>query len=92
MGFYQVVRYVGFSLGSAVAASILAAHTPAGAHLPMIGGYTTTLWISIAICLLAGALAWLLPERGARRAHAARALAEEDAELGAAGLVGIERP
>jgi hypothetical protein len=91
MGFYQVVRYVGFSLGSALAASILAAHTPAGAHLPAIGGYTTTLWIAIAICGIAGALAWLLPERGARRAAAA-AHGEQDAELGAAGLVGIDRP
>jgi MFS family permease len=90
MGFYQVVRYVGFSLGSALAASILAAHTPAGAHLPAVGGYTTAMWIAIGICLVAGALAWFLPERGARRA--AGALGEEDAELGTAGLVGIERP
>jgi MFS family permease len=90
MGFYQVVRYVGFSLGSALAASILAAHTPTGEHLPAVGGYTTAMWIAIGICLIAGALAWLLPERGARRA-AAR-LGEEDAELGTAGLVGVERP
>jgi hypothetical protein len=92
MGFYQVVRYVGFSLGSALAASILASHTPAGQHLPAIGGYTTTMWIAIAICGVAGALAWFLPERGARRAAAAAALGEKDAELGAAGLVGIKRP
>jgi MFS family permease len=91
MGFYQVVRYVGFSLGSALAASILAAHTPAGAHLPAIGGYTTTLWIAIAICGVAGALAWFLPQRGARHAAAATH-GEQDAELGAAGLVGIDRP
>jgi MFS family permease len=90
MGFYQVVRYVGFSLGSALAASILAAHTPAGAHLPAVGGYTTAMWIAIGICVVAGALAWFLPEHGARRA-AAR-LGEEDAELASAGLVGIERP
>lgn len=91
MGFYQVVRYVGFSLGSAVAASILAAHTSAGEHLPAVSGYTTAMWVAIAICLLAGALAWVLPERG-RRLAAPTALGEEDAELGAAGLVGIERP
>jgi len=27
MGFYQVVRYAGFSLGSAATASVLASHT-----------------------------------------------------------------
>jgi hypothetical protein len=39
MGFYQVVRYVGFSAGSALTASAVAAHdTPQGA--PTVGGYT----------------------------------------------------
>ncbi len=90
MGFYQVVRYVGFSLGSALAASILAAHTPSGAHLPQVSGYTTALWIAVGVCVAASALAWVLPERGARRA--AMRLGEEDAELGTAGLVGVERP
>lgn len=90
MGFYQVVRYVGFSLGSALAASILAAHTSAGQSLPGVAGYTTAIWIAVGICLVAGALAWLLPERGARRR--ANVLGQEDAELGASGLVGIERP
>ena len=89
MGFYQVVRYVGFSLGSALAASILAAHTAPGEHLPGLGGYTTAMWVAIAICILAAGLAWWLPER---RAGAPAALGGEDAELGTAGLVGIERP
>jgi MFS family permease len=90
MGFYQVVRYVGFSLGSALAASILASHTPSGAHLPALSGYTTAMWVAIVICVVAASLAWFLPERGARRSSAV--LGEEDAEIGAAGLVGIERP
>jgi hypothetical protein len=50
------------------------------------------MWIAIAICGVAGALAWFLPERGGRRSAATATLGEEDAELGAAGLVGIERP
>ena len=33
-GFYQVVRYIGFSIGSALAASVLASATPAGSQLP----------------------------------------------------------
>ena len=62
----------------------------AGILLGLLYLRTRNLWIAIGICLVAAALAWLLPERGARRA-AAR-LGEEDAELASAGLVGIERP
>ena len=43
-GFYQVVRYIGFSLGSALAASLLASQTPAGSQLPDLAGYTTVIW------------------------------------------------
>jgi MFS family permease len=64
MGFYQVVRYVGFSLGSALAAAILAGHTTAGQ--PGIGGYTMVLWVAAGICVMAGALARILPA-GAER-------------------------
>lgn len=93
MGFYQVVRYVGFSLGSALAASLLAAHTPAGAHLPTASAFPQALWVGAAICLVAGAVAWLLPQAPPAPADPALAkLGEEDAELGGAGLVGIERP
>jgi MFS family permease len=88
MGFYQVVRYVGFSLGSALAASILAGHTPAGQHLPGEAGYTLVFWVGVAICVAAAALAWVLPARGAARARTADLLGEEDGELAGAGLVG----
>ena len=64
MGFYQVVRYVGFSLGSALTATVLAAHV-SGGH-PTVGGYTAVLWIATAICVLAAALAWFLPARSSR--------------------------
>jgi len=93
MGFYQVVRYVGFSLGSALAASLLAGHTPAGAHLPAAGAYPQALWVASGICVVAGIVAWLLPHAPPGPADPALArLGEEDAELGGAGLVGIERP
>lgn len=39
MGFYQVVRYVGFSLGSALAAALLASETLAGGPLPTEQGF-----------------------------------------------------
>jgi len=70
MGFYQVVRYVGFSLGSALTAAVLAGHTPAGSQLPTESGYGLALWVAVGFCLAAAALAWVLPER--RRARAPR--------------------
>jgi MFS family permease len=60
-GFYQVVRYIGFSLGSAVAASLLASATPAGSHLPDLAGYTAITWTGVAICVFAAVLAWAMP-------------------------------
>ncbi len=65
MGFYQVVRYIGFSIGSALAAALLAGHTAPGNALPDEGGYTLLLWVAATICVLAAALAWVLPGRRA---------------------------
>jgi MFS family permease len=89
MGFYQVVRYIGFSLGSALTASILASHTRSGQHLPSEGGYTLVFWIGVVICLGAAILAWVLPARAARPDRREEQLAEENAELGPAGFVGL---
>ncbi|MEO9176081.1 MAG: MFS transporter, partial [Gaiellales bacterium] len=91
MGFYQVVRYIGFSLGSALTASILASHTHAGQHLPREGGYTLALWLAVSICIAAAALAWVLPSRGDTPTRDEEIFGEEDAELGTAGLVGLTR-
>jgi predicted MFS family arabinose efflux permease len=91
MGFYQVVRYVGFSLGSALTASILASHTPAGRHLPTESGFTLALWVAVAICVAAAALAWFLPARSRMPGPREQLLGTEDAELGSAGLVGLTR-
>lgn len=59
-GFYQVSRYVGFSLGSALSASILRAYTHGGDALPEAGGYETALLVAAAVCVLAAAVAWRL--------------------------------
>ena len=93
MGFYQVVRYIGFSLGSALAASILAGRTPSRARLPAEGGYVLVLWIAAGICVAAALLAWVLPARAVARAELAaqEGMSEEDAEVGSAGLVGLTR-
>lgn len=62
-GFYQVVRYVGFSLGSAVTASILAAHTATGDRLPSVDGFEVALWLSVALCVVAAVVSRVLPGR-----------------------------
>jgi MFS family permease len=69
MGFYQVVRWVGASVGSALVASVLAAHTTSTGH-PSIGGYTTTLWISVVICAIGAVLTYVLPAGGQKVAEA----------------------
>lgn len=80
MGFYQVVRYVGFSLGSALAAAILAAHNSVSTGEPTVGGYTMVLWVAVAICMVAAVLAWVLPARTPSPEAAATAEVAEVAE------------
>jgi MFS family permease len=92
MGFYQVVRYIGFSIGSALTASILAAHTARGQHLPTELGFTTALWVGAALCVAAAVVAWTVPGRPAAGGPPPRDLERfetEDAELGTAGVVGL---
>jgi MFS family permease len=92
MGLYQVIRYIGFALGSALAAAILASHTiDHGTHV-LESGFVTGLWIAAGICTAAALVSWLLsrhPEATSPDAidDTARAVLErEDAELAAAGL------
>jgi MFS family permease len=59
LGFYQVVRNVGFSLGSAVAAAILASRSGAGGR-PTLDGYQLVFWVVGAICVVAAGVAWAL--------------------------------
>ena len=75
-GFYQVARYVGFSTGSALTAATVSGFA-ARNGAPTLQGYTTALWISVVICVLAAALAWFLPTRGAKVAAADRVSDEE---------------
>jgi MFS family permease len=65
LGAAQVARYLGYSLGSAVTASVLAGHTPAGQSLPTQAGYMLVLWLGLATGVAGAALAWILPARHA---------------------------
>lgn len=62
IGLFQVLRFVGYSLGSAVTATILGAHVGNNGQ-PVFSGYTTTLEIATGVCILAAILAWFLMSR-----------------------------
>jgi MFS family permease len=95
MGLYQVIRYIGFSVGSAVAATILAGNTLPSGNQIAERGYVVALWVGTAVCGISAATSWLLSYRvGGRRQSppdtAGRRVALDDAELSSAGLVGVE--
>lgn len=63
LGFHQVVRGVGFAVGAALGASVLAAHTVA-AGVPSEAGFLVAAWVGSGVCLVA--FAWsalMIPRR-----------------------------
>jgi MFS family permease len=60
MSLNQVLRYVGFAVGSALAATVLAASTPEGASAPGAGGYAVLAVVGGAVCVATAALTWLV--------------------------------
>ncbi|MCW2601597.1 MAG: transporter [Frankiales bacterium] len=64
MSFNQVLRYVGYSTGSALSATILEAHTRSGQQLPTGSGYTTAALVGCGVLAVAGLLSAALPQRG----------------------------
>ncbi|MGY1639271.1 MFS transporter [Geodermatophilus sp. SYSU D00742] len=63
MALNQVLRYAGFSVGSALTATVLAAVTPAGGGLPSGTGYTVIGLIGSGTCVVAALVVWLLAGR-----------------------------
>ncbi|WP_079062662.1 MFS transporter [Peterkaempfera griseoplana] len=49
MSFNQVLRYAGYSAGSVLSATVLQAHTPAGASVPTGGGYRAAALLSCGV-------------------------------------------
>lgn len=80
LGFYQVVRYVGFSLGSAASATILASSTPSGSSLPHRSGYIAALLMAAGLSVVAGAVSISAGRRGGGNEEATRHLRLEDLE------------
>ena len=75
MSFNQVLRYVGYSAGSALAATILQAHTAAGQLLPVDRGYSIAGLMGIGGLILAAVLSAVLPARKALGSPGVRPIA-----------------
>ncbi len=97
-GFYQVVRSVGLSVGSAVATSILARYTLEHHTFPQVRGFTAALLTAAALCLLVAVVSYILPGRVVPVTHTAAVDAdivefmEESGELGATSLMLSDEP
>jgi MFS family permease len=61
--FNQVLRYIGYSTGSALSATVLEAHTPTGQLLPTDHGYTVVALVGIAALVVAGIVSAIVPGR-----------------------------
>jgi predicted MFS family arabinose efflux permease len=58
--FYQVLRYIGYSLGSALSATLLVTSIPAGTATPTENGYSAAAWFGIGALVVALIAAMLL--------------------------------
>lgn len=75
MSFYQVTRYVGFSIGSGLAVTLLRAFD-GDAPVPTVEAYSKAFWVGAALCVATAALSWAMapnsrtapPARSADRA------------------------
>jgi predicted MFS family arabinose efflux permease len=88
LGFYQLLRSIGLSIGSAVAGAILAHFTAAGASLPVRAGFLTALNIAAGLMVVTAVMSYLLLGDSSTGTTSAATIEmmEESAELGASGL------
>jgi predicted MFS family arabinose efflux permease len=92
----QVLRTIGYSLGSALSATILAAHTAAPSVLPANHGFTVGALVAIALCVLAAVVSWVLPARakvsgpGASLDSDQELLVEESVDGAISGVIAFE--
>ena len=93
-GFYQVLRNVGLSVGSALGAAVLLGYTHHGHIYPEIDGFRAVLFVSAGLGFATALLSFVLPGHTVAAVPASdhdRAavdeLMEEEAELAGAGLM-----
>ena len=92
MSFNTVLRYIGYAAGSALSATVLAAHTARGQALPSSAGYSTVAAIGVAVWGVAAGVSFLLPHPclGAGRPAPERQLAEAPVVEPIVGIVGVD--
>jgi MFS family permease len=94
-GFYQVLRNIGLSVGSALGAAILTSYTHPGHTFPTVGGFRTALLVASGLCLATAVISYVLPGPAANRTtapedagrQAEEQIMEEENELAGAGLM-----
>lgn len=75
MSFYQVTRYVGFSIGSGLAVTLLRAFD-GDAPVPTAEAYSNAFWVGAALSVATAVLTWAMVA-GARASSASSAAADE---------------
>lgn len=92
MSLYQVARYVGFSIGSGLAVTLLRAFGGGGADaVPGLDAYRDTFFVATAVALGAAALAfWLAGQDDGEPHGTSRALRRREAEDGRVASAGLE--
>lgn len=80
LGVNQVMRFIGFSIGSALSATILSAFTHGGLGLPRVGGYDIAALTGAGVWLTAGIVAYVVP--GGARPDTASSLATAGSAVG----------
>jgi predicted MFS family arabinose efflux permease len=76
MSFNQVLRYVGYAVGSVLSATILEAHTATGRPLPSSSGYGAVALVGVVVLAVSTVLSVALP-LGARSATPDQVLVDE---------------
>ena len=90
-GFYQVLRNIGLSVGSAFGAAVLLANTPEGRTLPEVGGFRAALFISAGLGVATAVLSFVLTGAGAEPVPAVEeARMSEEALLDATGAMLVD--
>jgi predicted MFS family arabinose efflux permease len=64
-GFYQVLRNIGLSVGSATGAAVLLGYTHDHQIFPEVGGFRVALFVSAALGVATAVISFVLPGKGA---------------------------
>jgi MFS family permease len=93
-GFYQVLRNIGLSVGSALGAAVLLGYTRPHQIFPEVGGFHVALLISAGLGVVTAIVSFVLPGKApapaplsAKRQVELEVAMEEEAELSGAGLM-----